>query len=212
MQRLFLSARPCQRSFHVRRPWRSSTIRCIGSPATAFVDQDNVDAYHDDHIVSVGQHWSELLQHLSCQKLALLIAPPRSGKSLLGQLAARGRVASIDKSAYLVRYVSDVRFIGDYLSRWNESRILDAAYRSEDSSMPKIVYYFDEAHELPGAVYDAFVKSPRGCAIFATTGTANLSKYPTPAELVKNSFFLWWTCQYGAAEKLASCQIWFSFS
>ena len=124
----------------------------------------------------------------------MIFAPPKSGKSLLGMLAAAKRVKALRDQGYVVVYVNDVGDITSLLSSLGAESIADLALKGEasmqDETKPTIIYYFDEAHELPQQVYSHFVKHPRCYCIFSTSGTATKGDdCKTPSELVQNSFY-----------------------
>ena len=175
-----------------------STAVSVGSgtrgPTPVFVDDVRLEIFGKEHIVNVDDPWSALLVHIATNNFALIRAPPKSGKTMLGKLASDGRVAAVDKGGYEVRYCSDISKYAIFVKNQGFTNVEDMAKFSEasakDSTRKTVVYFFDEAHEIPGDIYQAIIKDICGYAVFASTNAAVCSdSYATPAELRKNSFF-----------------------
>jgi hypothetical protein len=166
---------------------------------SVFKDGDFTE-FKDCHLVPVEEAWRELLDFVITQRnrIALIQAPPRSGKSFLGELGSRS-VPAGPWGEVEVRYcenVGDPATLAQLVAQGGYADVkamaTDSARSGEDASRPTIIYYFDEAHGLPTSIVGAFVKSGsvNGYAIFATAGRATLSTgYITPPELVARTLF-----------------------
>ena len=152
--------------------------------------------FEERHLVSVQEPWRVLLDFIVTKgsRIVLIRAPPRSGKSFLGELGVKAVPAGIE-----VRYCANVgseEQLDGLLKRGGYQDLSEMAKMSassgDDTSKPTIVYYFDEAHEIPQAIINAFVKSGSTCgyAVFATAGRATLpDSYITPMELLDRTFY-----------------------
>jgi hypothetical protein len=185
--------------------------------AATFVDAGDLSAYTDEQLVKVAEPWKILLDFICTvenQKIALVRAPPKGGKSFLGKMADRRRnggrnLAGLGKN-FEVRYCPDVSKVEDILQEWGYKSVYEMANASAksyaDPDKPTIVYYFDEAHEIPAEIFTYFVKDMLGYAIFATAGWPTREgenrTLVTPTELQQRMFF------YGAPANLTAMADW----
>ena len=159
-----------------------------------FADYEDVGMFGNENIVNVDEPWDALLSHIETHKLALIRAPPKSGKSMLGELASRGRVAVVNKRSFEVRYCSFMPDYADFVCEQGFRNVkqmaLDSGLSAGDNTRKTVVYFFDEAAEIPEDLLKYFVKKPKGYAVFACTSAPSYAHgYITPPELLKHSFF-----------------------
>ncbi|CAE7235475.1 unnamed protein product [Symbiodinium sp. CCMP2592] len=158
-----------------------------------------VSAFKQEQLVPVEAAWRELLTYIIVenQRTAVIRAPPRSGKSFLGILGARKVPAGMWGSAE-VRYCAnfDPGVLDILTRRGNFNSVAemakDSAESGSDCDRATVVYYFDEAHELPAEIINSFIKNgeDNGYAIFATAGRATPARsFVTPPELVAKTLF-----------------------
>lgn len=173
-------------------PCTATTTSMGGS--RVFVDNLDASDFARENIVSVDEPWARLLDHLEKNRIALVRAPPRSGKTMLGKLASLGRVAVVVERCFEVRYCSFVSDYDTFLGQQGFRNVVEMARDSgasaRSSSRKTIVYFFDEVGEIPEDIYKYFIKEPNGYAVFVSTSRPVIpSDYVTPAELLHNSFF-----------------------
>ncbi|CAE7679690.1 unnamed protein product [Symbiodinium sp. CCMP2592] len=153
-----------------------------------------LSAFKQEQLVPVEAAWRELLEYIIMenQRIAMIRAPPRSGKSFLGSLGRRG-VPAGPWGAVEVRYCANFDpgvfdlFIRGFKSESVAEMAKDSAESGLDGDRATVVYYFDEAHELPAEIISSFIKNgeDNGYAIFATAGRATpVRSFITPPELV----------------------------
>jgi len=169
--------------------------------------------FKDCHVVPVEEAWRELLDFVITQqkRIAVIRAPPRSGKSFLGELGSQ-KVPDGPWGEVEVRYCANVgspEFLAQLVKEGGYANVaemaMDSALSNIDSSRKTIVYYLDEAHELPQSIVKAFVKSgaQNGYAIFATAGRATLPEsYITPQELLARTFL------YRSPAPMTTLRVW----
>ena len=158
-----------------------------------FVDIENVDEFGDENVVKVDEVWEIILNYISTNHIALIKAPPKAGKTMLGKLAAAGRVDNL-KEQYEVRYCEKLAQVGNYLERWGARTIEELAKTCgkswTDSCSKKIIYFFDETDELPQDVNTYFINNKYGYAVFASAGTARQPDCSeTPKGLLQHTFY-----------------------
>lgn len=172
----------------------ASTTTSSKRKGRVFVDNPDVLAFRGQNIVSVDEPWLQLLDHLEERRIALVRAPPKSGKTMLGKLATLGLVEVVKNRRYEVRYCSSMRQCAIFVEEQGFPHVAAMAKHSgasaHDSTKNTVVYFFDEVGQVPKDIYDFFIKDPNGYAVFAsTTRPESETGYVTPAELVQNSFF-----------------------
>jgi len=114
----------------------------------------------------------------------MIRAPPKSGKTFLGKLAHR--VPAVSGSGFSVEFCPFLQNIDDFVVEKKFHNVRTMAQHSGDK---KVIYYFDETHDIPDGVTQYFVKEQLGYAVFASSGLAKQTDSNiTPAELQQNMF------------------------
>ena len=173
-----------------------STATASMARMRVFVDCQAVSDFADENIVNVNEPWAQLLDHLESNRIALIRAPPKSGKTMLGELASLGRVEVVNMRRYEVRYCPFISGYANFLQSHGfphvEAMALDSGASEKNSSRNTLVYFFDEVGEVPEEIYKYFIKKLNGYAVFASTSAPARARelgYITPAELLHCSFF-----------------------
>ena len=167
--------------------------RTTTGPGKVFIDIVNPADCSDEHLVNVEEPWAALVDHLEVEKIAVIRAPPKSGKSLLGKLASMGRVEVLKKKNYEVRYCTDAECYEHLMKKFGFSSVAEMAEDSEASrrnaSRTIVVYFFDEMDEIPHQIFIHFVKNQIGLAVLSTASVPRASpRRITPSELVEKTF------------------------
>ena len=174
-----------------------------------FVDDEDLDMFGSEHIVNVNEPWDALLSHIEDHNIAVIRAPPKSGKTMLGKLASQRRVAVVNERGFQVRYCSSISDYADFVREQGflnvQEMALDSTASARDDTRKTVVYFFDEAAEIPEHIFMYFMKAHNGHAVFASTSKPARARgyvsYVTPAELLKHSFFY----KSPASSKTLSC-------
>ena len=152
-----------------------------------FVDDANPAVFRDEHLVNVESPWTALLDHIEEHSIAIIRAPPKSGKTMLGVLASSGRVGVVNDRGYEVRYCNSMANVGNFATRWGFRTVMDMAMDSGESrteDRKTVVYFFDEAGQIPEEINENFINFMYGYAVFAAASVAQVQRsHITPPEL-----------------------------